>query len=411
MKIAIVINGTRGDVQPIVALATGLLKNGHEIILCAPPENAELAKQHNCPFVAFGPNYKELFKKNAQIKGGVTAAPTPKEMKGETANQIDLLPEVIKDSDLVLGVGFVLGVHTVADKLKVPYRFVVFYPVLLGPSKNDPFFNRMLFRFGRSMTNIVIKSFINKKRKAIGLSPIKDVWTNWMGDQVIVACDKELNPVRAGVSFDFIQTGYMLLLSQNGLPENLEEFLNSGSPPVFIGFGSNPVSVSGKYSRLFEEVSKTNNQRLIISKGWADLPESNTSDILYVDDIPFDLLFPRLAAIVFHGGTGTMALAARAGIPQVAFPFMADKFENRKQIVKLGLGPSACDFKKLSANALSSAITECITNEKYRLNAQGVSRKLQNSNGIGLTLDLIENILKDKKPVVSKSNAASGSEH
>ena len=65
--------------------------------------------------------------------------------------------------------------------------------------------------------------------------------------------------------------------------------------------------------------------------------------------------------------------AARAGIPQVAFPFMADQFENRKQIVKLGLGPNACDFKKISANVLISAINECVTNDKYKKNALEIS--------------------------------------
>ncbi len=396
MKISIVVNGTRGDIQPMLALAIGLIKNGHEIVCCAPPENEELVKRYNIQFVPFGPNYKELFKKNTQMKGGATKAPSPKEMKKETENQIDLLPELLKGSDLVLGVGFVLGVHTVADILNVPYRFVIFYPILLGTSKTDPFINRVLFGFGKSMTNMVMKSFINKKRASVGLQPIKDVWANWMGDHVIVACDKELNTALEGVSFNFTQTGYMLLPSQSKLPENVEKFLNSGKPPVYIGFGSNPVSRPEKFSQVFDEVSKATNQRLVVSKGWADLPENNTSDVLYVDEMPFELLFPRLAAIVYHGGTGTMASAARAGIPQVALPFMADQFENRKQIVKLGLGPNACDFKKISADVLITSINECVTNDSYRKNALEISKKLQNSNGLELTIKFIENELKNR---------------
>jgi len=394
MKIAIVVNGTRGDVQPMFALATGLIKNGHQIICCAPPENEELAKRYSIPFVAFGPNYKELFKQNAQMKGGATKSPSPAQMKKETENQINLLPELLKGSDLVLGVGFVLGVHTVADILKVPYRFVIFYPILLGTSNTDPFINRLMFGFGKSMTNMVMKSFINKKRADVELQPIKDVWANWMGDHVVVACDKELNAVHEGVSFNFTQTGFILLPSQTGLPTNVEKFLNSGKPPVFIGFGSNPVSRPEKYNQIFDEVSKATNQRLIVSKGWADLSENNTSNVLYVDEMPFDLLFPRLTAIVYHGGTGTMAAVARAGIPQIAFPFMADQFENSKQIVKLGLGPKACDFKKISADILISSINECVTNKRYRENALEISTKLQNSNGLELTIELVENELR-----------------
>jgi sterol 3beta-glucosyltransferase len=182
----------------------------------------------------------------------------------------------------------------------------------------------------------------------------------------------------------------MMLTPQIGLPENVEKFLNSGKPPVYIGFGSNPVSHPEKFSNIFVEVARSTNQRLIISKGWADLPENNTSEILFVDEMPFELLFPRLAAIVYHGGSGTMAAASRAGIPQIVFPFMADQFENRKQVVKLGLGPNACDFKKLSAEALSLAITECITNENYLKNAQGLSQKLKDTDGVILTIELIE---------------------
>ena len=394
MKISIVINGTRGDVQPMLALALELIKKGHEIVFCAPPENEELVRRYNCPFTAFGPNYKELFAQNASMKGGATKSPSPKQMKGETEKQVKLLPEIMKGSDLVLGVGFVLGVHTAADILNAPYRFVIFYPVLLGPGKSDPFFNRLMFGFGRYMTNMVMKGFINKLRVEAGLAPIKDVWGHWMGEHVIAACDKELNAVRDGVSFNFTQTGYMLLKSQNELPEEVEKFLNAGKPPVFMGFGSNPVAAPEKFSQVFTEVSQVTGQRLIISRGWAGLPEENTPDILYVDEMPFELLFHRLSAIVYHGGTGTMASAARAGIPQAAFPFMADQFENRKQIVKLGLGPYACDFKKISANAISAALTECVTNEKYKRNALQISEKLKNSDGLGLTVKLIEDALK-----------------
>jgi vancomycin aglycone glucosyltransferase len=390
MKISIIINGTRGDVQPMLALAIGLQKNGHEVILCAPPENEELANKYNCTFVSFGPNYKELFKQNAQMKGGATAAPSPKEMRKETENQIKKLPKIIEGSDLILGVGFVLGVHTVADQLKIPYRFVIFYPMLLGTSVKDPLFSRLLFGLGRSMTNLVMKNFINNSRSKLGLPPIKDVWKYWMGEHVIAACDKELNAAREGVSFNFTQTGYMLLPSQNGLPENVDNFLKSGKPPIYIGFGSNPVDRPEKYNIIFNKVSKETNQRLIISKGWANLPENNSNEIIYVDEMPFELLFPRLAAIVYHGGTGTMAVAARAGIPQAAFPFMADQFENRKQIVKLGIGPNTCDFKKLSAKALSAAITDCVSNVEFKKKACEISDKLKTRNGLDLTINLLE---------------------
>ena len=315
-------------------------------------------------------------------------------MKSQTQDQIDKLPKIIEGSDLVLGVGFVLGVQTVADILKIPYRFVIFYPSILGTSKEDKLIYRILFGFGRSMTNMVMKGFINKKRKAVRLKPIKDAWENWTSEHVIAACDKELNAVCEGVSFKFTQTGYMILPSQSELPKDVEQFISDGEPPIYIGFGSNPVSRPEKIGDIFNEVAISTGQRLIVSKGWANLSERNTSEIIYVDEMPFDLLFPRLAAIVYHGGTGTMAAAARAGIPQIAFPFMADQFENHKQIFRLGIGPKGCNFKKLTSDSISSAIKERLANDKYKKNAIEISRKIIKTDGLKLTIDLIENELK-----------------
>jgi vancomycin aglycone glucosyltransferase len=291
---------------------------------------------------------------------------------------------------LVLGAGIVTGVQTAADILKVPYRLVAFYPIILGTTRDDPFKNRMMFGFGRMMMNMMMKGYINKARANYGLPPIKDIWKHWMGENVILACDMELNKAREGSAFAFTQTGFMLLPSKIGLPNNVNAFLNSGKPPVYIGFGSNPITNPEKYAAMFEYVHDLTGQRLIISKGWADLPVIDNRDIIFVDEMPFELLFPRLSAVIYHGGTGTLAAIARAGIPQAAFPFMGNQFDNRKQIVKLGLGPNACDFKKITAEAISSAITECIKNDTYKKNAIDLSNRLQNVNGINLTVQLIE---------------------
>jgi len=391
MKIACVILGTRGDVQPMIALATGLMDKGHKVIICAPSENEELAKMHNCQFVPFGPEIKKSIKENPEKqRGGVAVKISPSQGKKFILDQINRLPEIIKDVDVILGAGIVVGLQTAADRLNIPYRLVAFYPIILGTTKDDPLKNRMMFGFGRKMMNLMMKGYVNKARVKYGLSPIKDIWEQWMGVNVILACDKELNPAREGVSFAYTQTGFMLLPSKIGLPDKVKDFLSSGKPPIYIGFGSNPITNPEKYTAMFEKVRDLTGQRLIISKGWANLPVIDTRDIIFVDEMPFELLFPKLSAVIYHGGTGTLAAIARAGIPQAAFPFMGDQFDNRKQIVKLGLGPNACDFKKITAEAISSAITECISNDKYKKNAEEISKRLQHVNGIELTIQLIE---------------------
>ena len=144
---------------------------------------------------------------------------------------------------------------------------------------------------------------------------------------------------------------------------------------------------------MFNRISKITQQRLIISKGWADLNISDSSsDILYVDDISYELLFPRMAAIIHHGGTGTMAYAARAGTPQAAFPFMTDQFINRNQIAKLRIGPKTCDFKKMSEKAIVEAIMDCISNDHYKRKAIEISEKIKSRDGLKLTVKLIRRI-------------------
>jgi vancomycin aglycone glucosyltransferase len=394
MKIACVILGTRGDVQPMVALANGLLKKGHELTICAPPENEELVSRVKCKFIPFGPNIKKASQENPKKqKGGVVVKISPKEGKKLINDQITLLPDLLAGSDLILGVGIVFGVHTAADILKVPYRFVIYYPIVLGTTPDDPLKNRFMFGLGRSLINMFIKGLINKQRIKFLLPPIKDVWAHWLGEEVIVACDPELNKAHNGVSFPFIQTGFLLLESQQQLPDYVANFCNAGKPPVYIGFGSNPIADKEKFLHIFDKVSKDTNQRLIISKGWADLPEINSADILYVDDMPFDLLFPRLAGAVYHGGTGTMASIARAGIPQAAFPFMADQFSNRDNIVKLQLGPRTSNFVKMTAESITTAIIECLTKDVFKKNAVELSEKLKKSNGVELTINQIEKII------------------
>jgi UDP:flavonoid glycosyltransferase YjiC (YdhE family) len=254
----------------------------------------------------------------------------------------------------------------------------------------------MMFNVGRKMLNLMMKGYINKARRKFDLPPVKDIWEHWMGDNVILACDKEINAARDQLAYSYTQTGFMLLPSKMQLPAEVNEFLDSGDPPVYIGFGSNPITNAEKFSSLFERVHDMTNQRLIISKGWAEFSGNNTQGILYVDELPFELLFPRVSSAIYHGGTGTMAAIARAGIPQAAFPFMADQFDNRKQIVKMGLGPDTCGFKKLSDEALSVAIMECVTREKYKDNAKALARKLENVNGVELTIQCVEEIIGTK---------------
>ena len=393
MKIAVFVYGTRGDAQPMLALSAGLAEKGHEIVFIANPENEEMVKLQGFTFVPFGPNVKEQIRQNALLKRSPTknSPSAMKEFKQYVEDQMTLLPDIIKDSDLILNAGLGMGVATAADIADVPYRFVIFYPTLLGPGSSATIFKRMKVAMMVFMANSLLKSMINKKRLEAGLDPIKSVPDSYAGEHVIVAVEEALNKVSEGVKAKYTQTGYLYLPSKNNLPKNVLEFIASGTPPVFIGFGSNPIYYPQELTQMFNRIAERTGQRLIVSKGWADLSNSeSSSNVLYVDDLSYELLFPKMATIIHHGGTGTMAYAARAGIPQAAFPFMADQFINRDQIVKLQIGPKTCDFKKMTEKAIVEAIQDCIGNDLYKRRASEISEKIKKKDGLKLTVQLIE---------------------
>jgi vancomycin aglycone glucosyltransferase len=392
MKISIVTYGTRGDIQPLIALALGLKKEGHDVLLCTPPEYLEMVESYGCICHAVGSNFKDnlnnLIKKfNAKAFKGFV-----KFLGQETINQIDQLPEIIKGSDLVLASGIIFGVPTAAEYLNIPYRFVSFWPGYFGANMRYSVLFSLIWWVKKRSANFSYRKLINKKRVELGLKPIKDVLSNYLGDHVIAATDAALMVVPKGMKINVIQTGYMHLKHKSeSLSDELETFLTSGAPPVYIGFGSMPIRDPQKTSRILIDAAKSINQRLIISSGYAGLKEAaDPKDCIFVDDVNFELLFPRVSTVIHHGSAGTMSTAARAGVPQIIIPQMAeDQPYWRNLIVYLGLGPNAGSFRKLSVKGLSKAILESVSNEKYKQKAIEISNIIKNTNGVELSVKAI----------------------
>ena len=133
------------------------------------------------------------------------------------------------------------------------------------------------------------------------------------------------------------QTGAWVLADSTPLPTDLEAFLERGEPPIFVGFGSMPAS--GDAAHRLIVAARAAGRRIILSRGWSDLELiDDAPDCMAVGDVSYDVLFPRVAAVVHHGGAGTIAAAARAGIPQLVTPMFGDQFYWASRIVQLGIG-------------------------------------------------------------------------
>lgn len=157
----------------------------------------------------------------------------------------------------------------------------------------------------------------------------------------------------------------------------------AGPPPVYVGFGSMGSRNPEETADLILDALARAGQRGIIHAGWGglrrvDLPDS----VLMVDGVPFSWLFPRVAAVVHHGGAGTTSAGLRAGGPSVVVPFFGDQPFWGQRVADLGAGPAPIPRKKLTAERLAEAIRAAVTDEAMRQRAADLGAKIQAEDGI-----------------------------
>jgi vancomycin aglycone glucosyltransferase len=156
---------------------------------------------------------------------------------------------------------------------------------------------------------------------------------------------------------EVFQTGAWILEDATPLPQDLEAFLAGGEPPIYLGFGSMPAPEG--VSRTLVDAARTVGHRAILSKGWAELRLIDSArDCIAVGDVNQRALFPRVAAVVHHGGAGTTATAARAGVPQVVAPLFGDQFYWASRVRALEMGSSVVGT--LTAETLTTALREAL---------------------------------------------------
>ncbi len=386
MRAAIVVCGSRGDVQPMLALARGLKKAGHDAFVCSSPENGDWVRSYDCAFHSIGASIRG----NSDLAtGGLKAF--NRFIRQQTVVQVQDLPSVLAGCDLILASGLVFGVRPVAEHLKVAYRYVAFSPAAMLGTTRDPLWVRLLGWMMDALSDLAYGSALNKSRASLGLPPVRGALSQLIAPGAIAATDPALTFLPAGARLRATQTGYMTLEQHGQLSDDLQRFLDSGPPPVYVGFGSMPLGSRERMSRLLVDTARSTGRRFVVSRGWAGIPRTAEDDrCLFVDDEPHGLLFPRVAAVVHHGGAGTIATAARAGVPQVVLPHMADQFQWRSQVVKLGLGPGAPMLRTVSASAMSRAINAALTNPIYRARAEEVAAALHAAgDGVDLTVEAV----------------------
>lgn len=383
MRVAVVVCGSQGDVQPMLALAVGLRNAGHDAILCSSPDNEAWARRHDCVFAAIG----EPLRDNVSL-GGWGFRPFNRFIRRQIEQQILGLPGVVGGCDLVLASGLVWGVRPVAERLAIPYRYVAFTPAGFLGTTHDPIGVRVARSLADRYADLAYGSALGRARAALGLPRARGVMRQLMGPGTIAATDPALTVLPDGARLVVTQTGYPVLRQSGELSDELRRFLSAGPPPIYAGFGSMPVANRERLSKILVDAADQAGQRLVISRGWAGLAAVGQGDAcLVVDEEPHSLLFPEVSAVIHHGGAGTVATAARAGVPQIVLPAAADQFLWRGQVDRLGLGPRAPMLRFASRASLATAISAALNDHTYRRRAQQIAAYLRAApDGVATTV-------------------------
>ncbi|MGQ9552632.1 MAG: glycosyltransferase [Anaerolineae bacterium] len=194
---------------------------------------------------------------------------------------------------------------------------------------------------------------------------------------------------------DIHVTGYWFLDAADDWapPPALIEFLEAGPPPVYVGFGSMSNRKPEETADLVLAALARAQQRGVVLSGWsglqkADLPNS----VVMVDSIPFSWLFPRVAAVVHHGGAGTTAAGLRAGVPAVVIPFFADQPFWGQRLVALGVGPAPIPRKKLTVERLAQAIEKAVTDQAMRQRAVALGARIRAEDGVAGAVAVVQSV-------------------
>lgn len=349
MRVLLSTIGSRGDVQPLVALGLALKTRGAEVRLCVPPDFQRWIEGMGLPVTPVGPELRSTGKVRP-----LAAPPTADQkrlmIEATVVTQFEAIEQAARGCDLIVGAtALQIAAPSVAELRSIPYRFVAYCPSVLPSPSHAPVVHGALASFTDPQARdhreqwarhadhfaSTFSSALNDQRARRGLSPIDDVHRYVLTDAPWLAADPALAPFPDdGAVF---QPGAFILPDHRALSPELERFLGAGPPPIYFGFGSNRATEG--LSQAMTGAARALGYRALISRGWAELSAPDgLPDCLAIAEVNQQALFKRVAAVVHHGGAGTTTAAARAGVPQVIIPQLYDQGYWGQRVEQLGIG-------------------------------------------------------------------------
>ncbi|REJ05111.1 glycosyltransferase [Microbacterium bovistercoris] len=405
--------GTRGDVEPYLALAERLRAEGHDPVLCAPEPYRADAEAAGVGFEPGATRMHEL------VREQMTTVIKPTDAVRTMRRMTDAMRESLDDQwraaqrtepEVVISHPKALAGPHIAERLGVP--FVASLPLpFLTPTRAFPIpfltadlpgpLNRATYQFNR-FTAIAYGGMINRfRRTELGIrraSRLSD-YLHRDGEQVPVLYpfSRHIVPRPADYPDSAHITGPWFRPEPPVAwtpPPALRAFLDDGEPPVYLGFGSMGFRTDAAARGLaVQQAARAAGVRLVVSRGWGGIDVSDDEHVHVIDDAPHAELFPLVAAVVHHGGSGTTAAGLRAGRPTLTCPVLGDQPFWGKRVHLLGAGPEPLPQKRITADGLSARLRELVDSAEHRRRAPEIAERMSQEDGTGEAVSVLERIV------------------
>lgn len=398
MRFIIPTIGSRGDIQPYLALARGLQASGHLPVIATHPFFEPLVTSHRIEFIPIGPDIN-MDEEAARLRGG-----SRNWMMGfmrVMRFSFDILERSFPDLLAACGeMDCVIVSHTAAgrmeaDKLNKPVISVTLMPNAIPvDDPHQSWLGRLAATAIGGVFGLMMTRPLNKVRSRFGIPK--------MGPTGITSERLNLIPISPVISppnplweSRHQMTGYWFLDKPDewSPSEGLTAFLEQPGPVIVVSLGAMSTGekdVEG-IANLFIEGCQQAGVRAVI-QGWPEAARlfEHKPHLYHAGSLPHNWLLPQVNGIVHHGGFGTTAAGLRAGIPALVVPHIIDQFIWGQEIEKQGVGPAPIPRAKLKPETLIPALRQLVTNEEIRANASRIGASIREEDGIGTAVRLIE---------------------
>ena len=404
LRIAILSLGTRGDIEPYAVLGKALLERGHTVTFATAQNFERLVKSYGVQFVPVEADFQQLLESEdgkKMLKGN----PFTIRKKLKTTiypliqNSLSVFYQLSKESDCVL-----YHVKTLADCFadQFPNRMIRTSVIPMNEPTSDfanpslsglpipKFLNKLSYTIANKSIGLLSKP-INEFRESVGLTK------NYVQPEVkdIYGVSSYFLPIPTSYKESSVFTGYWFSEFFGDMEPKLLEFLDSGTAPLVITFGSMPLNCSFDFIEAITEITTRLQQRVVLIKGWGmnDQEFHGNKDVCVVESVPYALLFKRAKAIVHHGGAGTTASCLKAGKPFFVCPILypiGDQLFWGKQGEKQKVAIAPIPLKNMSKKVFLSNIERLLSNSELYENAEKLGKELMKEDGLQNAIEAIE---------------------